>query len=402
MRSRTRSALALAGALAACGPASVGGIQPGGTSGGASGGASGGVRDLGALTDEASLVAAATRGDRAALRRHAWALWAALSAPAGGAPAWQRFVRADRAFAPGAGAADDPQELRLKPPRRFDPDDDDTVAPGLSAVLFNQAAVRHLRDHALFDRAALGRAREQARAVAGPHAVPAFPRDAISLKAIWYPVHRRGLTVMPVWDGVAAHADAQANSPSSWPRVVAVDPDRVEVPAGEAVTVHLGDRRLKARVVPLTRFVTRALTTDAELASAREAAHDPTLARGDYVALVAMHVTTKEVPDWFWATLWWHDQPDLGPLGADRPPSIVGAARSYVMDTVVDPAAPCFNPWIEGRFADGLRSSCVSCHERAVALADDFLPVPQGRAPAGALDGELTVDFLWSIAFEAR
>jgi hypothetical protein len=362
----------------------------------------------GALVDEAPLLAA--RDDRAALRRHAWALWAALGQLRDGVPVWERWTRADLAFAPRAAppSARDRLGARFKPPRQFDPDDDVAIAPGLAAILFNPPAAAHLRAHALYDRAALARARAGAMARPGVHAIPPFPRDAIALKVIWFPVHHQGLTALPVWDGVAANPDDRHNSPSTWPRLVAIDPRRREVPAGETATVVIGARTVTARVVPLTRFYARRLASDDEVASARAAAHDPTLTRADYVALVAMHVSTKEVPDWTWATFWWHDAPDAAPDGDDRPADVRGAFRNYRMDTVAradDPAAgstSCFNPWIEGRFAGGLRSSCVTCHQRAVALADDFLPVTHGPTPPAALAGELTVDFLWSIAFEPR
>ncbi|HRC76481.1 MAG TPA: hypothetical protein PLO33_12465, partial [Kouleothrix sp.] len=29
---------------------------------------------------------------------------------------------------------------------------------------------------------------------------------------------------------------------------------------------------------------------------------------GDSLALVAVHVATREVADWIWATAWWHDE----------------------------------------------------------------------------------------------
>jgi hypothetical protein len=187
---------------------------------------------------------------------------------------------------------------------------------------------------------------------------------------------------MPIWDG---DPNGDANADTTWQRTIEVDPD--------------GDAG-----VPLARFIYRDLTTEAEVASARIAAHDPDLAIGDHVALVAAHVTTKEIPDWTWQTYWWHDAPDVGRFAADRPAELHGVAASYLMDATYTTDAPCFNPWLEARFPDGVASNCVTCHQRAVVGAEDYLPVTHGRLRTDDpyFRGHLATDFLWSVAFEAR
>ena len=221
---------------------------------------------------------------------------------------------------------------------------------------------------------------------------------------MWYPVHATGLTVMPIWDGDPADDDAAGNPDRSWRRVVAVDPSRARVPDDETAAVTLEDRSFIAHVVPLSAFIHRELATDDELATARIASRDDSLERGDHVVLVAVHLTTKEIPDWTWETYWWHDRPDDGAFAAGRPPAIRGAAASYVMDATFSTDKPCFNPWLEARFPNGLHSNCVTCHQRAVIGAADYLPVTRGRLrdddPYFA--GHPPTDFVWSIAFESR
>ncbi|MEO6777461.1 MAG: hypothetical protein ABI467_31330 [Kofleriaceae bacterium] len=39
----------------------------------------------------------------------------------------------------------------------------------------------------------------------------------------------------------------------------------------------------------------------------------------------------------------------------------------------------CFNPWLEARFPGGLGSNCITCHQRAVIGAADYLPVTHGE-----------------------
>jgi hypothetical protein len=139
---------------------------------------------------------------------------------------------------------------------------------------------------------------------------------------------------------------------------------------------------------------------------------------GDYLVLVAMHIATKEISDWVWATIWWHDQPEEGAFARARPDTVRGAWRNYLMDVAFDDALPqaadggphvSFNPWLEARFPDqgsggGTVSNCMTCHRRASYPAIRFLPITRGQAdlnrdPAYATD-RLRTNFLWSIALQ--
>ncbi len=259
-------------------------------------------------------------------------------------PAWERWTPSDAVFArdpraaAGALAFRRPHDISMAG-RVVVP----ASQPQLYYVLLDDAAVAHVRGHALDRRASI--------AAAGPAIAP-FPHDARAAKLVWFPVRARGTTNVPVWDP----GDAPATF-TSWPRTVAV-----------SMTAAPG-------TISVDRFYHRSLATPAELAAARLAWHDDGLAPGDVVVLVAVHLTTKEVPDWTWTTLWWHDRADAGPFAADRPSDVTGWAASYVMDATLDGGAPCANPWLEGRFPDGLASNCVSCHAARGTR--------RGRVPAG-------------------
>jgi len=341
------------------------------------------------------LLAMRDRGDRAAMRAHGWALWQALM-PAAAAPAWASWTPSDQLFG-GAPAGGAPKLRKPRPFRIGDAVERETL-PVMFDIVFNRSAAAHVHANHL-DRAATLRALAE---------VPAFPTDAIAMKLTWYPVRAHGLTAMPIWDG--APGDDGAPAPDrDWPRAIAVDPSRDDIPADEeqdgAIEAQGGATR-RAHVVPLAAFVHHTLERDDELASARQATGDPTLERGDALALVAAHVSTKELPDWVWVTLWWHDRPDAGPFAEGRPAALSPdrAAAHYVMDVAFSSSAPCFNPWLEARFVDGTRSNCATCHQRAVVGATDYLPVT--RAPLVASDpyfeGHPQTDFVWSLAFEAR
>jgi hypothetical protein len=314
-----------------------------------------------------------------ALRAHGWQLWA----PA----AWERWTPSERLFADASPSA----RPRLRAPRPFRVGDlvETEALPVMFDVVFDPAATAHLRRHGLARRVRLAGARE----------LPAFPPDAIAVKQVWYPIRAHGLTAMPIWDGEPA--DERGHPARTWRRAIAVDPDRTAVPPDETAEVELGGTRQTVHVVALADFVAHRLDDEGELVSARAAARDSELARGDYLALVAAHVTTKELPDWVWVTFWWHDRPDAGPYAADRP---TGIATHYLMDATVSADRPCFNPWLEARFPNGTRSNCISCHQRAVVGATDYLPVTIGRLRVDDpyFAGRASTDFVWSIALEAR
>jgi hypothetical protein len=234
------------------------------------------------------------------------------------------------------------------------------------AVAFDPTAAAHVRAHHLGSRSAQAQLAE----------LPAFPRSAIALKLVWYLVRREGTTRMPIWDGEPPREGG--NPDATWQRTI-------EVRAGA-----------------LDDFEHHAIASIDELRAARTAMHDATIALGDELALVAMHVSTKELPDWLWATFWWHDRPESGRFAEGRP-RLTGAAGHYLMDVALDGSAPSFNPWLEARFPDGTRSSCATCHQRAIRGAVDYLPVTLAPlAKDDAYFASYQTDFVWTLALEAR
>ncbi len=337
------------------------------------------------------LLAARTSGDIAAIRAHAWQQWQDLTR--GPSPAWNTWVRSDIVFSAAPLAAT--SEIAFRSPRPITQAGVPLVTdPLLYEVLLDPDAARFVRDRGLGRRASF--------AALGAH-VPELPVAAAALKLVWVVIHRRGLTAVPVWDDAPARLAADGNPPSTWPRVVAVDPTRTAIPAGETADLARQGHVVRARVVPLAAFAHHRLETDAEVRTAR-AVVGPGVERGDEAALVAVHLTTREIPDWTWATWWWHDRADAGPFADGRPAALAGWAASYRMDATLSPDTPCMNPWLEARFPGGVGSSCGSCHQRAAFGAHEFLPVPASTTPADDpyFTGKVTTDFMWSIALEAK
>jgi hypothetical protein len=336
--------------------------------------------------NEAAQLALRDYNDEAGMRAHGWALLARVADTR--LEGWHGL---GETFPSGRGRF----RLVEEPDSAGVPLLQASGAPLLSSVLFNDVAFNHIRARRLFSRArltALNTGFDGATPLADRQIAP-FPRGAMALKTIWAVVHAGGPTRLSVWDG--GGDPVHANFPVAWPRQIIVDP------AGAT-----------PGAVPLARFHHLRIGA-AELAAVR--AIDSSAQAGDWLVLLALHITTKEIPDWVWATWWWHDRPDAGPFAAGRTPALIGPWRNYLMDISYSADTPreadgtqniAFNPWIEV-FPAGTRSNCAACHQGAVwtpSGAPPFLPVRRGaRAPDDPLFRTGTrLDFMWSIATEAR
>ena len=128
--------------------------------------------------------------------------------------------------------------------------------------------------------------------------------------------------------------------------------------------------------------------TDPVAASVLLPPGETVLERGDRMILVGMHLATKEIPSWFWATFWWTppryadlrpqtliDQQNLAM--ADQPDELKNRSpwNRYMTDTTVSLSKPPdannhpkrgFNPYLEAPMQDyGTSSNCMVCHSRA-------------------------------------
>lgn len=378
-----------------------------------------------------------------AQRQHAWRVFAGLTqaSPDNGLPIFDTWYSEDETFR----ASHAPQSLAPRPAayhfraEEFHAGLGAAAARGanpapLSLVLYNRAAYQHIRANELYAAAQLQRLRANGAAdisVPGDRTIPDFPAAAVSVKTIWWPVAKDGTTALPVWDPALSPPHAQGNDYTSWARVVGVEPHRGKVPSSATRDlVFMGHAFAQVRRVGLADFyyliVDRAMassvmSTPKTARVARLVLGRP-LQPGDYLVLVAMHVSTKEIEDWVWATFWWHDRPDDGPFATGRPDLIKGAWRNYLMNVSYDVNLPrepdgaphiAFNPWVEGKFpaqpggqGSGMLSNCMNCHSRASYPKLGFLPIRRGNPdlqgdPAFAA-GRLRTDFLWSIPDKAK
>jgi hypothetical protein len=299
--------------------------------------------------------------------------------------------------------------------------------PLIVVAHYNEAAAKHIRVNALQRRATLKsmtvpRRGEKLNIVSSE--VPTFPRSAVVLKSAWWPVAGDAPVAMPVWDAEMNIAAADGNDYPSWRRMVAVCPTHGKT---KTVEVELMGRTRRLNCVDIDRFYHLRL----DAAMVEQLRNEPTARKlaamvlgrgfrtGDHLALVALHVATRELPDWVWGTLWWHDSAMSGPFAADRPKNLGGPWSNYLMNVAFDAVHPrerdgsprvVFNPWLEARFADngqgsGMVSNCISCHQRATYPAIGPFEVTRGahkEAHAAGTIAAVETSSLWSLPLQAH
>jgi hypothetical protein len=326
----------------------------------------------------------------------------------------------------------------------------------LGFVKFDPVAAEHIARNRL-----LSKGRLQELLTLPVAKIPEFPSSAIVVKAVYQTLSTGGdagtsaaqYSKLASWTGPPD--PAAPFPPSSWTDCVWID--RLDPTSGtgtgEVDTRCAGDgsSRTPATTYGLGRFVHFTLS-----ATEAAAAHVPSSATvatsppetGDIALLIAMHITTRESPEWTWETYWWTPTPDKpaapssAAFAAARPGQLSSAARNYAGCTALSMLRPpppstggsnvgesvyCFNPWLEAKFGPkdlpdsqavtsdgvsatndvGVQSNCMSCHAQA-----NYSPqVSNGKGSRGPdytgdryvdrssaeFNGTLLTDFLWSI-----
>ena len=299
--------------------------------------------------------------------------------------------------------------------------------PTIAYSLYNDAAYNHIHQYRLFSSTVLERLRRSGAEdteIRGTRKIPDFPTNAMIIKTIWWPVAGTGLTPLPVWDPDSNPPNPAGNSYLSWRRLLVVDPtSTAEVSATSAVE-FAGRYFTRVACVHLSAFhhvevdhgLAVRMMRDPEASAVILLVLGRPLRAGDHLVLVAANLATREIHDWIWAALWWHDRASQGPFSADRPLAQSQPLTHYLMQTAWDAENPreadgsphiCFNPWLEGRFPNGgAVSNCLACHLRASYPPRSFLPPVRGlprltEDPAYAAD-TLRTSLLWALPLHAH
>jgi hypothetical protein len=214
-----------------------------------------------------------------------------------------------------------------------------------------------------------------------------------------------------------------------------------------------GSSRTHASTYGIDQFIHFQMTqADADQINAA-AAGATAVSAGDYVVLVGMHATSREIKRWTWQTFGWVNAPDnpAAPsspaIASHRPAQLSGAPRHYAQCTGYDEEVPpqpnsggsntgdtvyCYNPYLEAPFpaiplpdsrpgdtrlngkivktADnvGVQTDYMSCYEQANYNPNNVSPSPKYTGAryvdlnGPAFNGVLKVDFLWTISDDAK
>lgn len=414
-----------------------------------------------------------------AIRKHGWDIWAGLTSPSQSIHNGQRLPIFSTWYSipevynfagkpsPHRRPFSMPQKLTqiqlVKGERR------NQDAGLMSFVKFNKSAAEFIWNNGYNLRTTLNwlsRRYDAQRTPVLERSIKPFPPDAVSIKLVFWLVKNpeslqseNGLTALPIWDpDYPPPPGGEPPMHTTWTKGIAIDPAG-RFPEGSLQRVNVNGtlnhpHYVMAPVVSLDRFYAFKMNDPYDIAEAQEfmninssAAHEQerfvtnpgqTPELGDYVVLLAMHVTTKEMSCWTFQTFWWSPHPNDGPFAAGRPETVRPPFTNYVMCTAystVSPKTPaggppiCFNPYLETDLGPtkeytfqgvkyppdpmaGTRSNCMSCHQMAgfpAAEPNNPHAASFGRvANQGYLSPEdpyfsqiVKTDFLWSIPLNA-
>jgi hypothetical protein len=374
--------------------------------------------------------------DFISMRAHAWNVWAGLTyqPTPDDATIFESWYPADYVFhqddsPPPAHTRSFKTHFESPKQHLFEP-----AVPGESSmahVMYNEPARKHIRDKKLYLRQTLddmNSSFDHDKTPGWNRTVPEFTTDAVVIKPVWWPIKKGEATALPVWDGPYAPQDDQGIFPSmpanDWPIAVAVVPPGVKPPTDLQQVKGTNPNQKIRGTASLDEFYYFEITQDmiARLKGTEQSGFSH-IEAGDYAVLIAMHVTTREINSWAWSTYWWHDKPDSGHLADDRPDSVKGVWAHFLMNTAFSMDTPgakdkgphiVYNPYIEGKFVNGVVSNCMACHNRSASPplattpanlcgalpitrgSHNFLPTSPDR------NGRLKLEFLWSLLFRSQ
>lgn len=180
--------------------------------------------------------------------------------------------------------------------------------------------------------------------------IPPFPTKAITTKPVYFVGHKRdSLVRIPVWPGPPPVP--RAFDAADWNNFVYADVQNRQQPGKKPVPVtesETSPAAIAAATCNLSDFINFSMDATAAkyFNEQQSAVQGDTAVAGDIAILVAMHVTTKEISNWTWQTFYWAPDPDMpyspsSALAASlRPSQLQGAASHYALSTAYAEVLP--------------------------------------------------------------
>ena len=357
-------------------------------------------------------------GDLPAIRQHAWSLFAGINQPtASGHPVWETWYPVADVMSSPDTTPELQGTLHTVPPVVPMPPDTfsqpypnprfhtncGAVAPlegnrfiftsfiGIPSSYYNQEVTDWIQGKALSKKVVLDSLQRLPI-----QNIPEAPSGAIIVKHLHWPVSGdpNEFTPLPVWDGDAGMDPMAYNGFETWERAVAITtqknpPATVDVSYLYRYTnrdqYHYEYKNVPTVSVDKFYYLKLDRATLATFNAVDSCivnnsfyyTFNRPFREGDYLALVATHIITKEIEDWCMQTAWWSDQPNRGPFAQNKPTNLPPGTWSHYQTRtayyMAKPNAPggkihvSYNPYIELLIAEKnrIRSNCQNCHLRA-------------------------------------
>ena len=338
----------------------------------------------------------------------------------------------------------------------------------IAGVAYNKSAFEWIRnkDQPLYLKATLLDSLKKSinRGVKNPGVGP-FPNTSIVIKPMLWPVKGTGHTPLPVWDNLSPElTEGNMKYPGFenkkfWKRAVAITPGEVQTTPLDSIRFmynvlnrdnsdSLKNIYTNVEVVGLDNFYSWEIdsTQLANMSCSDRLILDLSASwcygrpfeAGDHLALVAMHMFTKEFPDWTMQTAWWHDHPDTSRFASHRPSNLLDTLdtpwKKYLMvstygqpqqaakakgenkhvfippggDSTATYWPVAYNPYIELGGLHPIATNCRNCHLRAGwTLENTATNYLASGGPSSTLvidtannllfDNVIRADFQWAI-----
>ena len=441
-------------------------------------------------TPEPIIIAAVDTADATGISLHGWGLWTSLTAAstetAFGIPnapvylTWltkQELVALAKSSSADAGAkapAAAParnRTLSLKPVTQLHKFGIDTTASKaqpkaerkaaapatpvspdtnvFEVVAYNPEAAKFINDNKLFDLTTIA-----ALYKSGQKAIPDFPAPAVAIKPVYKIISASDLIdgkyyAMPAWPGTPLTTDAIVSNgfpETAWPGCVYVDVTNKGTSAATGIDGTCSGQTA-ASTYGLGDFIAYPVTAaNADQFNAYDTSGSYKVAAGDYLLLMAMHVSSREIREWTWQTYFWTPAPMNPPtpssvaIAGAQPKQLAKPAAHYAMSIayqMISPNQPvtggsntgkpmiAYNPYLESDFSAstfgtsravtdpntgvawtgqvGVETNCMTCHSMASVNFGSGAGTSYGTTFYVSLDdpmfdGTVQTDFLWSIA----